>query len=378
MLDILWLVGSHKNNVVTESSKELFWEDTFRNIIPDGNIRKVFLKIIYNNLTDNECIIYRQDIIKDFLDNRQLMEDILSFIEKADVFCDEYNNAIKTTKNILNDTRNSETLSGAISSLQITSFFFKRITHLILKLKESFSLYNIKSYGLLSIKTRLAELEDKIYNTQVINIISDLENIHIDETNASFYLHLNENGRIGEINLNNVYSSFLNDKKSVTRLFKRKRNIQFSANVRYSEETNKIISQEILNISDIIYDITRSIIIEFGALKNGICFYKGGIQVFAAMIGKKESEISKWLKGTHNFTLRTIAKISAVLEEPIIEVAGEHKTNNEYVFINLIDSSPKTNISNRSKSISIRDNSDYTPVLWNNFSFCTANNDMIN
>ena len=84
------------------------------------------------------------------------------------------------------------------------------------------------------------------------------------------------------------------------------------------------------------------------------------------------------IKGTHNFTLRTIAKISAVLEEPIIEVAGEHKTNNEYVFINLIDSSPKTNISNRSKSISIRDNSDYTPVLWNNFSFCTANNDMIN
>ena len=64
--------------------------------------------------------------------------------------------------------------------------------------------------------------------------------------------------------------------------------------------------------------------------------------------------------------------------EPIIEDAGEHKTNNEYVFINLIDSSPKTNISNRSKSISIRDNSDYTPVLWNNFSFCTANNDMIN
>ena len=287
MLDILWLVGPHKNNVVTESSKELFWEDTFRNIIPDGNIRKVFLKIIYNNLTDNECIIYRQDIIKDFLDNRQLMEDILSFIEKADVFCDEYNNAIKTTKNILNDTRNSETLSGAISSLQITSFFFKRITHLILKLKESFSLYNIKSYGLLSIKTRLAELEDKIYNTQVINIISDLENIHIDETNASFYLHLNENGRIGEINLNNVYSSFLNDKKTVTRLFKRKRNIQFSANVRYSEETNKIISQEILNISDIIYDITRSIIIEFGALKNGICFYKGGIQYIDYLIGKK-------------------------------------------------------------------------------------------
>ena len=52
---------------------------------------------------------------------------------------------------------------------------------------------------------------------------------------------------------------------------------------------------------------------------------------FAAMIGKKESEISKWLKGTHNFTLSTSAKSSAVLEEPIIEVAGVKITFNEPV-----------------------------------------------
>ena len=128
-------------------------------------------------------------------------------------------------------------------------------------------------------------------------------------------------------------------------------------------KTEKLFNECLANVPN---DITIEIDLSFD------------IANFAAMIGKKESEISKWLKGTHNFTLRTIAKISAVLEEPIIEVAGEHKTNNEYVFINLIDSSPKTNISNRSKSISIRDNSDYTPVLWNNFSFCTANNDMIN
>ena len=49
---------------------------------------------------------------------------------------------------------------------------------------------------------------------------------------------------------------------------------------------------------------------------------------FAAMIGKKESEVSKWLKGTHNFTLRTIAKITDVLNEPIIEVAGKRIPNN--------------------------------------------------
>ncbi len=38
----------------------------------------------------------------------------------------------------------------------------------------------------------------------------------------------------------------------------------------------------------------------------------------AQLLGKNESEISKWLRGTHNFTLKTISKIEAVLGEAII------------------------------------------------------------
>lgn len=38
----------------------------------------------------------------------------------------------------------------------------------------------------------------------------------------------------------------------------------------------------------------------------------------AEMLGKKESEISKWMQGTHNFTLKSIAKIEAVLGENIL------------------------------------------------------------
>jgi transcriptional regulator with XRE-family HTH domain len=38
----------------------------------------------------------------------------------------------------------------------------------------------------------------------------------------------------------------------------------------------------------------------------------------AEMLGKKESEISKWMRGTHNFTLKSIAKIESVLGETIL------------------------------------------------------------
>ncbi|MCQ2350649.1 MAG: helix-turn-helix transcriptional regulator [Paludibacteraceae bacterium] len=42
----------------------------------------------------------------------------------------------------------------------------------------------------------------------------------------------------------------------------------------------------------------------------------------ARRMNKRPSEISKWLRGTHNFTLSTIADVSNVLGEPIIEVVN--------------------------------------------------------
>jgi len=43
----------------------------------------------------------------------------------------------------------------------------------------------------------------------------------------------------------------------------------------------------------------------------------------AELLGKKESEVSKWLRGTHNFTLKTIAKLEAVLQESIISTSSK-------------------------------------------------------
>lgn len=41
---------------------------------------------------------------------------------------------------------------------------------------------------------------------------------------------------------------------------------------------------------------------------------------FAHLMGKTEPEVSRWLGGTHNFTLRTLAKISVVLGEDVIRI----------------------------------------------------------
>ena len=42
---------------------------------------------------------------------------------------------------------------------------------------------------------------------------------------------------------------------------------------------------------------------------------------FAYLMGKTETEVSRWLSGTHNLTMATICKISAALGEDVIKVA---------------------------------------------------------
>lgn len=41
---------------------------------------------------------------------------------------------------------------------------------------------------------------------------------------------------------------------------------------------------------------------------------------FADAIGKRPSEVTKWLSGQHNFTLRTLAMLSAFFGENLVEV----------------------------------------------------------
>lgn len=47
---------------------------------------------------------------------------------------------------------------------------------------------------------------------------------------------------------------------------------------------------------------------------------------FAKMMGKTETEVSRWLAGRHNFTLATLAKISTTLNEDFIQII-DCKTN---------------------------------------------------
>jgi transcriptional regulator with XRE-family HTH domain len=51
----------------------------------------------------------------------------------------------------------------------------------------------------------------------------------------------------------------------------------------------------------------------------------------ATKLGKSESEISKWLSGLHNFTLKSLAKLEVVLGEDIFMVTKFTQKHSEHL-----------------------------------------------
>lgn len=84
------------------------------------------------------------------------------------------------------------------------------------------------------------------------------------------------------------------------------------------DEVASKIPEEVCRRTDLMMDIPYRI--------NEILCRKGWNQAdLAKAMGKKESEISKWLSGAHNFTITTIAKIETALGENIITVRKYRK-----------------------------------------------------
>ena len=78
----------------------------------------------------------------------------------------------------------------------------------------------------------------------------------------------------------------------------------------------------------------HNILIEIGDRIDEILKRKGWSQTeFAKAMGKRDSEISKWLGGGHNFTIATITKIEAILGEDIISVKKYRKPVSSYAMM---------------------------------------------
>lgn len=89
------------------------------------------------------------------------------------------------------------------------------------------------------------------------------------------------------------------------------------------DESNKIINEALENITPEDMERTR-MSLDIAERLHDILDEKGMTQKdLAKLMGKNESEISRWLTGMHNFTMKSIAKLHVALQAEILTVPGK-------------------------------------------------------
>ncbi len=95
------------------------------------------------------------------------------------------------------------------------------------------------------------------------------------------------------------------------------------------KHVNPLIRQNV-NISFQIVDRIHEILVGKGLKQKDL----------AMLLGKKEAEISKWMRGTHNFTIDTLVSIEKALGAPILKVVHHEETFHAYEFDSMMASEP--------------------------------------
>lgn len=78
-------------------------------------------------------------------------------------------------------------------------------------------------------------------------------------------------------------------------------------------------------LSNVPQDISMEIDLSFAIAKEiEVLMREKGLtkKQFADALGKKPSEVTKWLSGQHNFTIRTLAMLSSFFGHPLIRPAS--------------------------------------------------------
>ena len=73
--------------------------------------------------------------------------------------------------------------------------------------------------------------------------------------------------------------------------------------------------RESVDLSFQIVDRIHEILVEQGLKQKDL----------ALLLGKKEAEISKWMRGTHNFTIDTLVTIERALQAHILQVIHQEE-----------------------------------------------------
>lgn len=272
-----------------ETLDSLMIDDAISLVIPEKEKRNHFLKILSEPLIDAEDILYRQDILRDFLSHRFLLANLSDLFGVFVSVVLEYNKTRQNNKLTYRKAVGSLIDSG-VSTLQSISVLIRELLLLLQKLNASIEELPIHSVGLLALRNRLHTIAKSEAFPKLLSIAKKYDRLTAFHLHADIAFDLGENAQLTEVRLlssvEEIPVSKTQKEPKKLRFFKKcdsddKMETQETViPLNYNSfTTEKIVGQSISDITDAMIDIANQILSEFMGIKDDLLFYETACRI---------------------------------------------------------------------------------------------------
>ena len=248
-------------------------DDVFASIVPDIVSRKIFIEQLKTPLIDKNDIIYRQELIYEFINCPTLFEQFKDVVKKIQAFQKECRESNKTNANLYS----YDELARFRSIVQIKAITLEKLIFLIFAMKKVLKDYTPCSKALSDFKSILNTLfADSLLN-DILEVCNTYENIQLNKI-FNIYIKLNLRASVECCVLLSV------DEKNKSNQAKMLKKAYLSPSVK-----SEILLTAFRNISDFFSKTTSVIIDSFSDLYNQVIFYDVCLRYyyFFKKLGKK-------------------------------------------------------------------------------------------
>ncbi|MBR3963826.1 MAG: hypothetical protein IKJ80_00270 [Clostridia bacterium] len=263
---------------------------SFSHICADVNKREYFLSVLSDLTDDKNEILYRQDIVKDFVSNPTLLEQLESLAARFE----ELRNTQKTAgKGEYRMNVTGTTSPDALKNiLQTRALCLKRALLFIKAYGELLERFDLRSRGLKALRSSFKEIYEKNDFSRLLTFCTKFEKF---SSNGfwDFRFSLNDEGRIESYELVDHKYIRVSDpdlKKKGFSLFKKAEEAAYPC--RRVSPTNddlyeRLAASALSELSGVLVKISEQIFEKFGGVGQELVFYEVALKYINALSEKK-------------------------------------------------------------------------------------------
>ncbi len=273
MANLLFLENAQHGNIGEKTLYHLLLDSSIKMICPNPEKARIFTDVLSRPLLKAEDIYYRQNILKDFLNNPQLLCELTELFEKFGDIKKQFDDARKSNVRFFNEKLSKGDIHGTQNLLKMSALVLKKSLILIKMISKTLDNYTIYSQGLLDLKKEISDIILPKEYEELLDLCTHFE--YMGQTDpAHMLITINDIGKISKCQLVDTKELAIQPQTNKKKLsfFSQKDIHTVDENIPF-QRRNDITFQEIFTvpykeITDVLESIYQQINLSFAN-----CFY---------------------------------------------------------------------------------------------------------